>query len=116
MVMQYPEYQLFADTVKDDIAYGPKNMGLPPEEIEKRVQESAEFCGIDKETLSKSPFDLSGGQKRRVALAGVMAMNPKILVLDDGRCVDIGKHDELLCHSPIYREIYESQFKKEAAG
>ena len=83
MVMQYPEYQLFADTVWDDIAYGPKNMKLPSEEIEKRVQKSAEFCGIDKETLSKSPFDLSGGQKRRVALAGVMAMNPKILVLDE---------------------------------
>lgn len=83
MVMQYPEYQLFADTVWDDIAYGPKNMKLPAEEIEHRVQKSAEFCGIDKETLSKSPFDLSGGQKRRVALAGVMAMNPKILVLDE---------------------------------
>ena len=83
MVMQYPEYQLFADTVWEDIAYGPKNMKLPPEEIEKRVQKSSEFCGIDKETLTKSPFDLSGGQKRRVALAGVMAMNPKILVLDE---------------------------------
>ncbi|MBR2943779.1 MAG: energy-coupling factor transporter ATPase [Clostridia bacterium] len=83
MVMQYPEYQLFADTVKDDIAYGPKNMKLSAEEIEKRVFRSAEFCGIDKETLEKSPFDLSGGQKRRVALAGVMAMNPKILVLDE---------------------------------
>lgn len=83
MVMQYPEYQLFADTVWEDIAYGPKNMKLAPEEIEKRVQKSAEFCGIDKETLAKSPFDLSGGQKRRVALAGVMAMNPKILVLDE---------------------------------
>ena len=83
MVMQYPEYQLFADTVKDDIAYGPKNMKLPPEEIEARVLESAAFCGIDEETLKKSPFDLSGGQKRRVALAGVMAMKPKILVLDE---------------------------------
>ena len=83
MVMQYPEYQLFADTVKDDIAYGPKNMKLPPEEIEARVLESAAFCGIDEATLKKSPFDLSGGQKRRVALAGVMAMKPKILVLDE---------------------------------
>ncbi len=83
MVMQYPEYQLFADTVKDDIAYGPKNMKLPPEEIEARVLESAAFCGIDAQTLKKSPFDLSGGQKRRVALAGVMAMKPKILVLDE---------------------------------
>ena len=83
MVMQYPEYQLFADTVKDDIAYGPKNMGLDAKEIEARVIESAAFCGIDEETLKKSPFDLSGGQKRRVALAGVMAMKPKILVLDE---------------------------------
>lgn len=83
MVMQYPEYQLFADTVKDDIAYGPKNMKLPPEEIEARVLESAAFCGLDEQTLKKSPFDLSGGQKRRVALAGVMAMKPKILVLDE---------------------------------
>ncbi len=83
MVMQYPEYQLFADTVGEDIAYGPKNMGLSNEEINHRVGQSAKFCGIDMQTLGKSPFDLSGGQKRRVALAGVMAMNPKILVLDE---------------------------------
>ncbi len=83
MVMQYPEYQLFAETVKDDIAYGPKNMGLSPDEIDKRVARSVEFCGLDKSILDKSPFDLSGGQKRRVALAGVMAMEPKILVLDE---------------------------------
>ena len=83
MVMQYPEYQLFADTVWEDIAYGPKNMGLSEDEIKERVRTSAEFCGIDEETLQKSPFDLSGGQKRRVALAGVMAMNPSVLVLDE---------------------------------
>lgn len=83
MVMQYPEYQLFADTVRQDIAYGPKNMGLSDEEIKKRVNQSAEFCGLDRSVLDKSPFDLSGGQKRRVALAGVMAMNPKLLVLDE---------------------------------
>lgn len=83
MVMQYPEYQLFADTVYEDIAYGPKNMGLSSEEINIRVLRSAMFCGIDEDTLKKSPFDLSGGQKRRVALAGVMAMQPKILVLDE---------------------------------
>ena len=83
MVMQYPEYQLFADTVKEDIAYGPKNMKLPQEEIEKRILESIDFCGLSKDILDKSPFDLSGGQKRRVALAGVMAMKPKILVLDE---------------------------------
>ena len=83
MVMQYPEYQLFADSVKEDIAFGPKNMGLSDEEIEKRILQSIEFCGLDKDILDKSPFDLSGGQKRRVALAGVMAMNPKILILDE---------------------------------
>ena len=83
MVMQYPEYQLFADTVREDIAFGPKNLGVPDEEINKRVDEAAKFCGIDTETLNKSPFDLSGGQKRRVALAGVMAMDPEILVLDE---------------------------------
>lgn len=83
MVMQYPEYQLFADTVWEDIAYEPKNMGLSEDEIKERVLTSAELCGIDGETLTKSPFDLSGGQKRRVALAGVMAMNPSVLVLDE---------------------------------
>lgn len=83
MVMQYPEYQLFADTVKEDIAYGPKNMGLDAAEIEKRIIQSIEFCGLKPDVLEKSPFDLSGGQKRRVALAGIMAMNPKVLVLDE---------------------------------
>ncbi len=83
MVMQYPEYQLFAETVKDDIAYGPRNMGISEEEIVNRVAQSANFCGIPEDVLSKSPFDLSGGQKRRVALAGVMAMDPDILVLDE---------------------------------
>ena len=105
MVMQYPEYQLFADTVKDDIAYGPKNMGLSPEEIEVRVQRSAEFCGLDKEMLSKSPFDLSGGQKRRVALAGVMAMNPKILILDEPAAgLDPKGRREILGGIKKYRE------------
>ena len=83
MVMQYPEYQLFADTVRQDISYGPKNMGLSADEIEARVRQSIEFCGLDESVLDKSPFDLSGGQKRRVALAGIMAMNPKLLVLDE---------------------------------
>lgn len=83
MVMQYPEYQLFAETVSEDIAYGPTNMGLDKDEIEHRVRQSAGFCGLSEEILSKSPFDLSGGQKRRVALAGVMAMDPEILVLDE---------------------------------
>ena len=83
MVMQYPEYQLFADTVREDIAFGPKNMKLPQEEIDNRIKESIAFCGLSEEILDKSPFDLSGGQKRRVALAGVMAMNPKVLILDE---------------------------------
>lgn len=83
MVMQYPEYQLFAETVKEDIAYGPKNMGLTDDEIAHRVAKSAQFCGLGFDVLEKSPFDLSGGQKRRVALAGVMAMEPKVLVLDE---------------------------------
>ncbi len=83
LVMQYPEYQLFEDTVIEDIAFGPKNMGLDKEEIKKRVKESAELVGLDLELLSKSPFDLSGGQKRRAAIAGVMAMKPEVLVLDE---------------------------------
>lgn len=83
MVMQYPEYQLFAETVREDIAYGPKNMGLEDDEIAHRVAKSAQFCGLNADVLDKSPFDLSGGQKRRVALAGVMAMDPKLLVLDE---------------------------------
>ena len=83
LVMQYPEYQLFEETVNADIAYGPKNMGLDEEEIQRRVADSARFVGLDPSTLSKSPFDLSGGQKRRAALAGIMAMRPEVLVLDE---------------------------------
>ncbi len=83
LVMQYPEYQLFDETVASDIAYGPRNMGLPAEEIAARVREAAAFAGISDDLLEKSPFELSGGQKRRVAIAGVMAMRPEILVLDE---------------------------------
>lgn len=83
LVMQYPEYQLFEETVRADIAFGPKNMGLDAEEIEKRIHESARFVGLDESALDKSPFDLSGGQKRRAAIAGVMAMRPEVLVLDE---------------------------------
>lgn len=83
LVMQYPEYQLFEETVEDDIAYGPKNMGLDAEEIKKRIIEAADFVGLDRENLKKSPFDLSGGQKRRAAIAGIMAMRPEVLVLDE---------------------------------
>lgn len=83
LVMQYPEYQLFEETVRHDIAYGPKNMGLDEEQIKRSVLRAAEFVGLEPELLDKSPFDLSGGQKRRVAIAGVMAMNPEVLVLDE---------------------------------
>lgn len=83
LVMQHPEHQLFEETVEKDIAFGPKNMGLPPEEIAERVRRAARFTGLSEETLQKSPFDLSGGQKRRVALAGVIAMEPQLLILDE---------------------------------
>ena len=83
LVFQYPEYQLFEETVYKDIAFGPKNMGLTGEDIDRRVREAAAFVGLDAELLDKSPFDLSGGQKRRVAIAGVIAMEPKVLILDE---------------------------------
>ena len=83
LVMQYPEYQLFEETCARDIAYGPKNMGLDDAEVARRVREAAQFVGLSDELLGKSPFELSGGQKRRVAIAGVMAMHPRVLVLDE---------------------------------
>ena len=83
LVFQYPEYQLFEETVYKDIAFGPKNMGLKEEEIDRRVREAAGFVGITEEQLQVSPFDLSGGQKRRVAIAGVIAMEPEVLILDE---------------------------------
>ncbi len=83
LVFQYPEYQLFEETVYKDIAFGPKNMGLSQEEIHRRVLEAAGFVGLTQEQLEKSPFDLSGGQKRRVAIAGVIAMEPEVLILDE---------------------------------
>ncbi len=83
LVFQYPEYQLFEETVRKDIGYGPKNMGCSDEEIAKRVAEAVRFVGFDESRLDKSPFDLSGGQKRRAAIAGVIAMEPKYLILDE---------------------------------
>ena len=83
LVFQYPEYQLFEETVYKDIAFGPKNMGLGPEEVDRRVREAAGFVGLTEKQLEVSPFDLSGGQKRRVAIAGVIAMEPEVLILDE---------------------------------
>lgn len=83
MCFQYPEYQLFEEIVRRDIAFGPTNMGLPAEEIERRVVRAARFVGLSDDLLEKSPFDLSGGEKRRAAIAGVMAMEPQILILDE---------------------------------
>ncbi|MCI8761834.1 MAG: energy-coupling factor transporter ATPase [Oscillospiraceae bacterium] len=83
LVFQYPEYQLFEETVYQDIAFGPKNMGLDTDEVDRRVRQSARFVGLEPGVLEKSPFDLSGGQKRRVAIAGVIAMEPQVLVLDE---------------------------------
>ena len=83
LVFQYPEYQLFEETCYKDIAFGPKNMGIKEDQIDKYVKEAARMVGLSPEILDKSPFELSGGQKRRVAIAGVMAMNPKVLILDE---------------------------------
>ena len=83
LVFQYPEYQLFEETVYKDISFGPKNMGLDEKEIDRRVRSAAYFVGLRDDQLEKSPFELSGGQKRRVAIAGVIAMEPKVLVLDE---------------------------------
>ncbi|MEQ6376647.1 energy-coupling factor ABC transporter ATP-binding protein [Bacillaceae bacterium S4-13-58] len=83
VVFQYPEHQLFEETVKKDIAFGPKNFGVPEKQIENRILEAIEAVGLSKDLLDRSPFDLSGGQMRRVAIAGVLAMKPKILVLDE---------------------------------
>jgi energy-coupling factor transport system ATP-binding protein len=83
LVMQYPEYQLFEETIYKDIAYGPKNMGLDEAQIDARVREAADFAGLDPSLLQKSPFDISGGQKRRAAIAGIIAMRPELLILDE---------------------------------
>ena len=97
LVFQYPEHQLFEETVYKDIAFGPKNMGFSDEEIDKRVRESAALVGLKEKHLTRSPFDLSVGQKRRVAIAGVLAMNPKVLILDEPTAgLDPKGRDEIL--------------------
>ncbi len=83
VVMQYPEYQLFDETVKDDIGFAPRNLGLSKEETQERISEAVRFAGVSEDLLLKSPFELSGGQKRRVAIAGILAMRPEVLVLDE---------------------------------
>ncbi len=105
LVFQYPEYQLFEETVYKDIAYGPHNMGLSDEEIDERVKNAAHFTGLTPDMLEKSPFDLSGGQKRRVAIAGVVAMDPEILVLDEPAAgLDPSGRNEILSGLVEYRK------------
>ncbi len=105
LVFQYPEYQLFEETVYKDIAFGPKNMGLTSGEIDRRVREAAGFVGITEEQLQVSPFDLSGGQKRRVAIAGVIAMEPEVLILDEPTAgLDPEGREEILHNIERYRQ------------
>ncbi len=103
LVFQYPEYQLFEETVYKDIAFGPKNMGLDEEDIDRRVRDAAAFVGLTEAMLDKSPFELSGGQKRRVAIAGVIAMEPKVLVLDEPTAgLDPRGRDDILARIQDY--------------
>lgn len=104
LVFQYPEYQLFEETVYKDIAFGPKNMGLSAEEVDRRVREAAGFVGLTEQQLEVSPFDLSGGQKRRVAIAGVIAMEPEVLILDEPTAgLDPVGRSEILGNIQSYR-------------
>lgn len=105
LCFQYPEYQLFEETVYKDIAFGPTNMGLSETEIDKRVREAANFVGLKDEHLEKSPFDLSGGEKRRAAIAGVMAMQPEVLIMDEPTAgLDPKGRDRILSMLKEYRE------------
>ena len=105
LVFQYPEYQLFEETVYKDIAFGPRNMGLSSEEIDRRVREAAGFVGLTGSQLEASPFDLSGGQKRRVAIAGVIAMEPEVLILDEPTAgLDPVGRAEILSNIETYRK------------
>ena len=107
LVFQYPEYQLFEETVEQDIAYGPMNMGLEHDEITRRVQDALEAVGLPQDISDKSPFELSGGQKRRVALAGVIAMQPEILILDEPTAgLDPAGREEMF---DLIRDLHEKR-------
>lgn len=108
LVFQYPEYQLFEETVAQDVAFGPKNLGLSESEVDDRVEEALELVGLDYEDIKdRSPFELSGGQKRRVAIAGVIAMKPQVLILDEPTAgLDPGAHKEIL---KMIRQVHQSQ-------
>ena len=109
LVFQYPEYQLFEETVYKDIAFGPKNMGLKAEEIDRRVREAAAIVGLTEAQLEVSPFDLSGGQKRRVAIAGVIAMEPEVLILDEPTAgLDPVGREEILKNIEDYRRKHNA--------
>lgn len=109
LVFQYPEYQLFEETVYKDIAFGPKNMGLKADEIDRRVREAAAIVGLTEEQLQVSPFDLSGGQKRRVAIAGVIAMEPEVLILDEPTAgLDPKGREEILGNIQDYRKKHNA--------
>lgn len=109
LVFQYPEYQLFEESVRKDIAFGPKNMGLSTEEIDRRVRHAADIVGLTEQQLDVSPFDLSGGQKRRVAIAGVIAMEPEILILDEPTAgLDPKGREEILRNIEQYRHLHNA--------
>jgi energy-coupling factor transport system ATP-binding protein len=109
LVFQYPEYQLFEETAYQDIAFGPKNMKLSEKEIDERVCEAAEFVGLNESVLQKSPFELSGGQKRRVAIAGVIAMRPEVLILDEPTAgLDPAGRDSIIDNIKTYHKAMNS--------
>jgi len=109
LVFQYPEYQLFESTVYEDIAFGPKNMGLPAPEVREHTYEAAGFVGLDEALLQKSPFELSGGQKRRAAIAGVIAMRPEVLILDEPTAgLDPRGRDEIVGNIMNYKAAHNA--------